>query len=131
MFCWTGNDPQIIRNSRPFFVKTSNPGPVLRHDHHQEVGVGAVRGEHWSLPAHLAPVPACAGLAQAAQVDGLLVAEVALRRSFLLFVPQCQGGRSHVKIDSCHLVSGDWVVWLPRQVTEVKIKIIPSAEEGG
>ena len=78
-FCRTGNDPQIIRNSRPFFVKTSNPGPILRNHHNQQVGVGAVRGEHRALSAHLAPVATCAGLAELAQVDGLLVAQLALK----------------------------------------------------
>ena len=66
---YVGNDPQIIRNSRPFFVKTSNPGPILRNHHNQEVGVGAVSGEHGALPADLAPVPPSAGLGELVQVD--------------------------------------------------------------
>ena len=91
-FCRTGNDPQIIRNSRPFFVKTSNPGPIVRNHHHQQVGIGAVRGEHRTLTADLTPVPPCAGLAELAQVHGLLVAQGGLNREIFTFLLQWRGG---------------------------------------
>ena len=92
MFCRTGNDPQITRNSRPFFVKTSNPWPILRNHHHQQVSIGAISCKHGALPAHLAPVAPSAGLAELVQVHRLLVAQLPLKRISII-CPAVSGGQ--------------------------------------
>ena len=55
-------------------------GPILGSDDHQQIPEGGVGGKHRSLSTDLAPVSARRGLAEVAQVDGLVVTESSLQK---------------------------------------------------
>ena len=70
----------------PSLVESTYLGSIQRDHDHQQVSVGAVRGEHGALATDLAPVPARAGLAQPPEVDRVLGAELSLKRDGLVFI---------------------------------------------
>ena len=80
-------------------------GTFLGDHNHQEVSVGAVRGEHRALLAHLTPVPASA--VQRERGEGHVV----------------HAGLGQLHGDAGQVVDGDWTE-LAREVTEELLPIL-------